>query len=1020
MRDNQAGTEIADTFNLLSQLSDVIIAVDQQELVIYWNSAAEKLYEIKAENAIGQPLQACYQYQWLNPEDEQSAYDSLEKNGCWRGENIHIKDNGKRIYVESTVSVLKDKNGVDTGYVAVIRDITQSKQQEEIFKKNAERFELSLFAGDSATWDWNLQTNEVVWSNNLYSLFGIEPDVFDGKYETFLSFVHPEDRDFVHQSVMETIYQQAAYDIEFRVISGDGQVRWSGCKGKVFYDDTNQPIRMIGVNMDITERKETQRLLQHQEAQYRRIVETACEGVWVIDKEGKTNFVNQQIAKMLGYEVEEILDRSFLEFMEETAKESACQLLERRKQGIREQHDFQFRRRDGSQLWGIVSTTPILDEQGQFNGALAMITDITSRKQAEEALRESEATLRSLFDSASMMVGITELVENDIRLITCNLGTARFFGSTPEAMKYTLASKMGLPEQYIRDWRDRYLESQRIQAPVHFEYTHPTPQGNRLLSITVCPIAEHMGKNPRFAFVIEDITAQKAALMERKQAEQKIREQAALIDISTDAIFVRDLNNRILFWSQGAERLYGWTAAESIGKNATELICGNNQSLITKAFNTTLTKGAWYGELEQQTKNAQRIIVSSRWTLVRDESGAPQSILVVNTNITEKKQLETQIYRAQRLESVGTLASGIAHDLNNVFTPIVMISQLLPSKFKNVDARTQEMFHTLENMSKRGANLVQQILTFTRGLEGKRTLLQPEHLLKAVIQVIKQTFPKSIDIVAEIPTDSLWMLKADPTQLDQVFMNLAVNARDAMPNGGVLKISAENIFIDQTYAQMHLDVHPGHYVLIKIVDTGTGIPPEILERIFEPFFTTKEVGQGTGLGLFTVLGIIKNHHGFVQVQSQIGQGTEFRVYLPVAEGTITEETVIEELPQGNGELILIVDDEIVIQQTTKVVLEEYNYKTLIAQDGIEAITIYAKHQKEISVVLMDLIMPNLDGLITMRTLLTMNPEVKIIATSGLPTNHQQILAAGAQEFLIKPYKTCDLLRMVGKLCGVVH
>jgi CheY-like chemotaxis protein len=230
-----------------------------------------------------------------------------------------------------------------------------------------------------------------------------------------------------------------------------------------------------------------------------------------------------------------------------------------------------------------------------------------------------------------------------------------------------------------------------------------------------------------------------------------------------------------------------------------------------------------------------------------------------------------------------------------------------------------------------------------------------------------------------------------------------------MPNGGILTISAENRIIDETYARMYLDAHPGNYIVITVSDTGIGIPPELLEHIFEPFFTTKEIDQGTGLGLATVAGIVKNHGGFVQVSSQVGRGTQFQVYLPIGEGTLAESRIEGELPRGNGELILIVDDELIVQETTKETLENYNYKTLVANDGIEAIALYAENQQEISVVLLDIVMPNMDGLTTIRTMKTLNPNVKIIATSGLPANCQKALFVGATAFLSKPYTARDLL-----------
>ncbi|MGB3560069.1 MAG: ATP-binding protein, partial [Geitlerinemataceae cyanobacterium] len=299
----------------------------------------------------------------------------------------------------------------------------------------------------------------------------------------------------------------------------------------------------------------------------------------------------------------------------------------------------------------------------------------------------------------------------------------------------------------------------------------------------------------------------------------------------------------------------------------------------------TLQKGYWQGELENVTKTGKTIIVASRWTLVRDESKKTKFILVVSTDITEKKQLEQQFYRTQRLDSLGTLAGGIAHDLNNIFAPILMISQLLPLKLKNLDARSQKLLKTLETSTKRGADLVKQILVFTRGTEGQPIVVQIGHLLNEVNRMARQTFPKSIEIRMEISTRTLWLVKADPTQLHQVLMNLVVNSRDAMPNGGQIELSAENREIDENFAAINLEAYAGKYIEISISDTGIGMASEILDRMFEPFFTTKDVGKGTGLGLSTVRGIVKNHGGFLQVSSQVGRGTQFKVYLPAVEET---------------------------------------------------------------------------------------------------------------------------------------
>lgn len=500
--------------------------------------------------------------------------------------------------------------------------------------------------------------------------------------------------------------------------------------------------------------------------------------------------------------------------------------------------------------------------------------------------------------------------------------------------------------------------------------------------------------------------------LERKQNEQKIREQAALLDVATDAIFVQDLDGKILFWNKAAEHLYKWKKEEAIGKKASELWQEKDLSKLQAALSILMKNRAWEGELQQITKTGQEITVESRWTLVKDFDNTTQCFLVVNTDITQKKLLESQFLRAQRLESIGTLASGIAHDLNNVLAPILMTAQLLESQLD--DERSKRLLPILISNAKRGANLVKQVLSFTRGMEGDRTLLQLKHIVREIQQVIRETFPKSIDVSTSIPP-SLWTIYGDATQLHQVLMNLCVNARDAMPNGGTLTICAENFLVDENYARMHLDAQVGAYVAITVADTGVGIAPEIIDRIFEPFYTTKEFGKGTGLGLSTVLGIVKSHGGFVSVYSEIGKGSQFKVFLPAQQTPESLEEPEKELPTGNGELILVVDDEDSIRDITKTSLETHNYKAITASDGIEAIALYAEHRDEISVVLTDMLMPSMDGLTTIRTLKKINPNVKIIAVSGLASTEKVNAAAdiGVKAFLSKPYTAKQLLQTIG-------
>ncbi|HAB15850.1 MAG TPA: CHASE2 domain-containing protein [Verrucomicrobiota bacterium] len=498
----------------------------------------------------------------------------------------------------------------------------------------------------------------------------------------------------------------------------------------------------------------------------------------------------------------------------------------------------------------------------------------------------------------------------------------------------------------------------------------------------------------------------------RQEAEAKIREQAALLDKAQDAIFVRDLNGRVSYINAAAERLFGWPAAEWMDGRAAESVFALDPDKIAEAEILSATEGEWLGELELVTRDGSRRTVQSRWTLIRDAAGKAHSRLLINTDITEKKRLEAQFLRSQRMEIIGTLAGGMAHDLNSALAPVLMGIQLI--RRETTDPETQRLLAVMETNTYRGADMVRQVLLFSRGAMDERQSIDLRTLLREVERIVGQSFPSNVAVSLLAPRD-LWPVWGNPTQLHQVLLNLCVNARDAMPRGGELSLSADNVQLDSAESAQIPDGRAGDFVMLLVADTGEGIAPEILPRLFEPFFTTKPTGQGTGLGLATVARIVTAHGGFWNVRSEVDVGTTFEIYLPrlSTEPPAPADATEHEAPRGRGEGILVLEDDRAVAELLTQALRDQGYQPFLACNPAEAVDLARTHASQLSAVLLDATLAE-EFAVSGTQWRQQLPQAAVFVMSETEDSTSET-AVNADGLLVKPFGLPELFRRLAEI-----
>ncbi|MFZ0448586.1 MAG: PAS domain S-box protein [Desulfatiglandaceae bacterium] len=644
--------------------------------------------------------------------------------------------------------------------------------------------------------------------------------------------------------------------------------------------------------------------------------------------------------------------------------------------------------------------------------------DITQQRRANEALRESEERYRSIVENAHDGIVI---IDDSFHLEYANDEICRMMGYGAEELVGADFRKF-LDEESLHYTVDRYRRRLAGESvPPRYEINFVRKDGTKIrVEASLSIVSTETGEKKTIAQLL-DIT-------ERKKGEEALRKSQATLERVFQALpmglgLVQD---RVMQWHNNAmSKILGYGSEELQGKSPRMLYSNEEDFRRVWATVSEAILDREMAEVETRWVRKDGSIVDclARYTLIDPEMEAsPVLSMVEDISFRkraeeENKKLEAQLFHAQKMEAVGTLAGGVAHDFNNLLQAILGYTQMLLMDLDGSEAETSKL-KQIEKSAQRASELTQQLLTFSRKVESKLRPIDLNDEVKQVRQLLERTIPRMIDIEVHLQDDP-WIINGDPSQIEQIMMNLGVNARDAMSEGGKLLFETENVVLDREYCSAHLGARPGRYVLLSISDSGMGMDKTTVEHVFEPFFTTKEVGKGTGLGLAMVYGIVKNHDGYIMCYSEPEKGTIFKIYFPAleTEGVKEEKAPGEEALEGGNETILLVDDEESLRQLGKELLRRFGYTVITATDGETAIETWKEKREVIALVILDLVMPGMGGKQSLEALLEMDPGLKVVIASGYSVNGRtkEALDAGARGFIRKPYEIREVLKVIRKV-----
>lgn len=930
------------------------------------------------------------------------------------------RKDGERIWLSLNMRLVRDQTGAEAYREGTLEDITDRKRAEaerarlaEEIEKQRQRLNNIVGSVPGMVWEAWGQPDQATQridfvSDYVESLLGYSVQEWLATPNFWLTIVHPADREEAARVAGNAFSSGKSATQEFRWLRKDGSSVWVESNYVVIKDGAGRPVGLRGVNTDISERKRASELLQESERRFRQLADNINEVFWIVDPNTREMlYVSPAYEQIWGRTPAALYARpgSFIDALHPEDKDEILESAERQKRGERADNDYRILRPDGSIRWIHDRAFPIKDKDGAVSRIVGIAEDITERKHAA-AQRERLAVL---VDASPDFIGYADPKTAQIKYINkhgrrmCGIGENEDLGEIkisdvhPAWMNERMADVI-LPAA-VRDgvWEGdaAFLHRSGREIPV---------------SMVLMARKDANGEVDIFYTVSRDIT-------ERKQVEDALRASEEsyrdLVENAHDIIYSHDLEGNYTSMNQAGAQITGYTIEESLALNESQTIAPEYQGRVREMLARKLAgERVTAYEMEIVAKDGHRITVEANTKLVFHD-GVPIGVQGIARDVTERKLLEEQLRQSQKMEAIGQLAGGVAHDFNNLLTAINGYSGLALQRI-DADHPLRSYLEEIKKAGDRAANLTRQLLAF-----GRKQILQPlpinlNDIVTDMNKMLRRLIGEDIVLTARLDS-SVKKIKADPGQIEQVLMNLVVNARDAMPLGGNLTIETASVELDQDYADRHMGVVPGQFVMLAVSDTGTGMDDLTQAKIFDPFFTTKEKGKGTGLGLSTVYGIIKQSGGSIWVYSECGHGTTFKVYLPQMTTEPQKTEAIVALPEPRGvETILLVEDEDVVRGLAKQILEQSGYTVLAAARGEEAIRLCLQSVDPIHMVLTDVVMPETSGKEVADRLRELRPGLRVLFMSGYTDAaivHHGVLDSNI-EFIQKPFTPVSLIRKV--------